>query len=438
MSSHLLRILRIATFALVFSLSSFGQGQDGYNANQHILKIRALGKRGSGAIPALAQYLSDPDSDVRLEAVKAIVRIDTEASIDPLVEATRDKGAEIQIRATDGLVNAYLPGYVVKSGLTGSVTRGVRQVKAYFSSRNDQVVGADVVIRPEVGQAISDEIGSGDGTDARANAARAAGILRDRTAVPALVQGLHSRDDQMIVECLVALQKIQDQSAGPAVSFLTHDLDERVQIIALETVGVLRSVASAPDIRMDLKLARTIRVQRAALEALAMLGLPEDRRAFQQYAGSQDAGLRAAALEGLGRIREPQDTPLLQSAYNEPNGDWRVHLAAAFALVNEGQVNDTEFGPLPYLVESLDTKARANTALAYLTELARKDEVVDVLAKLAPQGSKEQKEALCSVFAASQNQKALPALTALSRDIDPDVALAASNALRILKARGSA
>lgn len=169
-----------------------------------------------------------------------------------------------------------------------------------------------------------------------------------------------------------------------------------------------------------------------------MLALADDRQTFQNYASNKDAALRTAALEGLGRLREPEDTPLLQTAYNEPNADWRVHLAAAFALVNEGQVSDADFAPLPYLVESLDTKTRANTATAYLTELARNDTVVNVLAKLAPQSTKGQKQALCQVFAASQNASAIPALTNLSRDIDPDVALAASNALRMLKARGSA
>lgn len=428
----------MAALGLLPCLLCCAQSEDGYNTNQRILKIRELGRRNSGAIPTLAVYLSDPDVDIRLEAVKAIVRIDTEHSIEPLVAATRDKDPEIQILATDGLVNAYMPGYLAKAGVAGTLTRTTRQVKAYFSSRNDQVVAADISVRPDVAQALSEQVAKGATVETRTNAARAAGILRDKAAVPALLQGLHSKDGQMIMECLIALQKIGDTNAGLGVSFLTHDLEDRVQITALETVGVLRSLPSAPDVRMALKDARNVRVQRAALETLAMLGQPEDRPTFLQYAGNQDAGMRAAAMEGLGRIREPQDTPLLQQAYDEPNADWRVHLAAAFALVDEGKVSDEEFGPLAYLVESLETRPRANAASAYLTELARRDDVVNVLVKMAPQGSKDQKEALCSIFAASRNPNVVPALTTLSRDIDPDVAMAASNALRTVKARGTA
>jgi len=427
--------IRAAVCGAYFCCLALSQSEDQYNTNQRILKIRELGKRGASAIPALSQYLTDPNSDIRIEAVKAIVRIDTAGSIDPLVQATHDNDPEVQIRATDGLVNAYLPGYVVKSGLTSSLTRGVRQAKEYFSSRNDQVIDEDVTIRPDVAQALSDLVRGGASTDARANAARGAGILRDKAAVPSLLQGLHSRDNQTILECLIALQKIRDPSAGPGVSFLTHDLDDKVQATALETIGVLRSLPSAPDVRTVLQNPRNMRVRRAALQALAMLGIASERSTFQQYANDKVPELRSAALEGLGRIREPEDTPLIQQAYDQPGADWRIHLAAAFALVDEGKVDNVEFSPLAYLVETLDTRSRASVATAYLMELARRDDVRTALFKLVPEATKDQKVALCLIFGSTRNPDVTPVLTTLARDIDPDVAFAASKALKMVQAR---
>ncbi len=341
----------------------------------------------------------------------------------------------MQIRATDGIVNYYQPGYVVKGGLTGPLTRGVRQVKDFFSSRNDQVVDPGVTIQPDVAQALADEIRGGAGSDARSNAALAAGILRDRAAVPALSESLHAKNSQLIFESLVALQKIGDPVACPALSSPAHDLDDRVQATALETIGVLRCLDNAPDARADLKNARNIRIRRAALETLAMLAIPEDRPVFQKYAQDQDPGLRAAALEGLGRIREPEDTPTLTQAYDEKDADWKVHLAAAFALVDEGKVDTSDFSPLPYLVETLDVKGRAYVAMAYLKELARREDVRRALFPLVSQATKDQKIALCSVFAASRSEDVRPALDSLAKDIDPDVAFAASRALRIVQAR---
>ncbi len=267
------------------------------------------------------------------------------------------------------------------------------------------------------------------------NAALAAGILHAQPTVPALIQALRAKDSQLIFESLVALQKIHDPSAGPSVSIVAYDLDDRVQSTALETIGVLRSLQSAPDVRSALKNARNIKIRRAALEALAMLGIPGDRPVFLQYLQDKDPDLRAAALEGLGRIREPEDFAAIEQAYNEQNADWKVHLAAAFALVDEGKMDTSDFSPLPFLVEQLDTKSRANIASAYLVELARREDVRKALIPLVPQATKDQKVALCSILAASHSDDVVPVLNTLSRDIDPDIALAASKALRIAQTR---
>jgi HEAT repeat protein len=166
-----------------------------------------------------------------------------------------------------------------------------------------------------------------------------------------------------------------------------------------------------------------------------MLGIPSDRTIFQQYADNKDPELRAAALEGLGRVREPEDYPLIERAYNEKDTDWRVHLAAAFAMVNQGKVDTADFSPLPYLLENLAMKARANVASAYLAELVRREEVRNALTPLISEANKDQKIALCSVLAESRTNDVAPVLTTLSKDIDPDVALAASRALKTLQAR---
>ncbi len=424
-----------ASFAMV-CLLAFGQSEDGFSVKQRISRIRDLGKRGGEAIPALTEYLSDSDRDIRVEAVRAIVKIDGEGSLTPLVKALRDNDAEVQIRGTDGLVNFYLPGYVAK-GLTGPLTRGLRQAKSVFSSRNDQVIDPNITVRPDVAQAIAVEISGGANVDARTNAARAAGILRLRTAVPSLLSSLRVRDSQLIFESLVALQKIKDPAVGPGVSPVATDLDERIQITALETIGILRSLPSAPNVRTALTNARSVKVRRAALEALAMLGIAGDRSTFQQYAEDRDPELRAAALEGLGRIREPEDYPLIERAYNEGDVDWRIHLAAAFALVDQGKVDTSDFSPLPYLLENLTMKSRSTVASAYLAELVRRDDVRKALVPLISHASRDQKLALCSVLGESQSEDAIPVLTTLSRDIDPDVSLAAAKALKTLQARRS-
>ena len=108
-----------------------------------------MAKGGSNAIPQLQALLKNPDLDVRIEAVKSIVDIGTQRSLDPLIEATRDSDAEVQIRATDGLVNFYLPGYV-RTGLGAKLQRVGKGIKGKFTDTNDQVIEAYIQVRPEV------------------------------------------------------------------------------------------------------------------------------------------------------------------------------------------------------------------------------------------------------------------------------------------------
>lgn len=401
-----------------------------------IREIRDLGRRDSQSIGALAAYLGDPADEVRLEAVKAIVGIGTQYSLDPLVRATRDQDAELQIRATDGLVNFYVPGFVAK-GLGSSFTRTTRIVKGFFNDRNDQVIDPGIQVRDDVAQALGDLAGGSSAMEARANGALAAGVLRARLAVPGLRNALRSRDSDLIFEALVALQKIRDVSAGEAVILLLQDLDDKVQVTALETVGVLRTVSAAPNVRQALDRARSARIRRAALASLAMIASAQDHAAFLRYSAEHDAQLRAAAVEGLGRLRDPEDMSMLEETFNEQNLDERVRLAAAFAVVAEGKVETSEFSALRYLVNGLNLKAHGSIAQAYLTELLRVREVRQAIAPLMADGSstRDEKIQLSQSLAQSGAADAVPLLERLAKDSDAEVSVAATRSLRVLRAR---
>ncbi len=424
-----------AAFLFFLALNTFGQNASDFTPKERIQRIRQLGKTNSQAIPALAQSLGDPDRNVRVEAVKAIVKIGTEASLDPLIKATEDKDDEVEVRATDGLVNFYLPGYVLRGGLTGPFTHGVRQVKSYFSSRNDQAIGAAITVRQDVADAIANLIQHGADIDVRANAARAAGILRARPAVPALLNGVRSKDSELIFECLVAIQKIRDPAAGPRISFLANDLDQRIQTTALQTIAMLHSTQSAPEVRTALASGPNDKIRRVALETLATLGQSSDEAIFKRYLSSADPRQRTSALEGLGRLRDPQDYPAFERAYNEKNAGPAVHLAAAFALVNNGNVSLSEFSPLQYLLNNLNSQDLGGTAQNYMAEVCKHADVRKAVLPLLNGATKYQKIRLCAALGPSGSEDVIPALTRLSHDIDPDVSLAASKALQTAQTR---
>lgn len=424
-----MKLLLLLSFTALVTLV---QAQDA-DPKQRTRTVRDLGKQGEDSIPKIAPFLSDTDVGVRVEAVKALVEIGGPKTLDALVRLTADNDAEVQIRATDGLVNVYLPGYV-KTGLSGTLSRAGASVKGKFTDTNDQVIDPFVQVRPEVIVALGKLARGGASLDARANAARALGVLRGRAAIPDLIEALRSKDDKLMYESLVAVQKIGDPSSAPRISFLLRDLDEKIQVEALETTGLLRNQEAAPQVRDALSHARTIKVRRAALEALGMIADPADHAIFIQNLNDKDDLVRAAAVEGLGRLKNPADRATVSPLFTNERG-MNPRLSAAFALVSLGELNTDRYGPLQYLLNGLNQRSWRGVASAFLIELARQQPIRQSIYAMLGMATKDEKIQLSIVLATAGDRDSVPALETLSKDPDTDVAAEGIRSLRTLRAR---
>ncbi len=403
-------------------------------AKLRIKTIRDLSKQGSGVIAQLLPYLHDPDIDVRAEAVKAITDIGTDRSLEPLIQATSDNEAEVQIRAVEGLVNFYLPGYV-KTGLGAHFSRATTAVKSHFTDTNDQVIDPYVHVRPEVIAALGRVTRSGVSMDARASAARALGILRGRAAEDDLIAALRSKDSGVMYESLIALQKIRDRAAGPRVEFVLRDLDEKVQIAAIDTTGLLQDHGAIPTLRDILDRSSSSKVRKAALSALAMMPDQQTRPVFLARLNDRDDDMRTAAAEGLARLKNPADVPTLEQAFNNEK-KMNAKLAMAFALVSDGQRQTAESSPLQYIVYRFNSGGYRDVARAYLTELSRDPQVRTALYQIVKQTpSKDEKIGIAQALGASGGQDSVQYLEWISKDPDSEVAEQGIRALRILRAR---
>lgn len=416
---------------LVFSQAQPDPRQS--DPRQRVKAVRDMAKQGEDGIASIAPYLKDLDLDVRLEAVKALDDIGGPKTVAPLVQALRDNDPEIQIRATDGLVNVYLPGYI-KSGISGSLKRAGSAVRARFTDANDQIIDGFVEVPTDVIQGLGRLARSGVSLESRANAARALGILRGRAAIPDLIEALSSKDDQVMYESLVALQKIRDPSSGPKLAFLVRDLEDKIQIAALQAVGILRTREAAADVRDVLAHPRNQKVKREALEALAMISDPADHPIFIQNLADKDEALRAAGAEGLGRLKNPADLPYLEKAF-ESERNTNTRLSMAFAITSLGKLDLKEFGALRYLVNNLNSSAYRGVALAFLTELLRDLPARQAVYPVLPKATREEKTGLSIALARSGDKDSVPSLEALQTDPDPQVAQEGIRSLRTLRAR---
>jgi len=395
--------------------------------------VREIAKGGSSAIPKLQELLKDPDSDVRIEVVKQLTQIGTQYSLDPLIQATADNDPEVQIRATDGLVNFYLPGYV-ETGFGASIKRVGTSIKGKFTDTNDQVIDPYVSVRPEVITALGKLARSGGNMDVRANAARAIGVLRGKAAVPDLIEALRSKDSGVIYQSLNALQKIRDESAAPRISFLLNDFDPKVQLAAIETTGLLQNKEAVPNLTNVLQRTKDAKVKRAALTAIAMLPVEASRPLYAQYIKDKDDQLRAAAAEGYARLKNPADIPMLQQAWADETKP-KARLSLAFALVMLGKTEISEFSPLQFLINNLNSAAYKGIAFPFLVELARDPGVRSALYRPLTTGTKDEKIGLAGVLARSGDKESLAQLQKVSNDPDPDVQKEILRAIRTLQSR---
>ncbi len=407
------------------------------DSKQRAKAVRDYAKQGgSDTIATLRKFLTDPDIGVRQEAVKGIVQIGTQYSLDPLVQALHDDDPDIQIRATNGLVNFYLPGYV-QTGITATLKRaGGSIVSRFAGSGDDAIIPAYVEVRPDVIRGLGELVAGGASMDSRSNAARAVGILRGRAEVPQLVQALHSHDEDVIYESLIALDKINDPSAGPGAAFLVGDFNKRIQIAALDLQGVLRNRGALPRLRDVYSRSRDKKVRQSALEAIASMPEAQDQHLFESLSKDKDPDIRAGALEGLGRLGSPAAQPGVHSQFEDETKP-APRMAAAFSDVLLGNLDMSEFAPLRYLVNQLNSAAWRGVTLAYLVELARQEKVREALypALTGTSPTRDEKTGMAQVLAASGGKDSIPYADKLSRDRDSEVATAGLDALRTLKGR---
>ena len=421
-----MRVSSVWLSGVLVVCGAFGQG------NPRPKDVREMGRAGASAIPKLQELLSNPSVEVRAEAVRQITEIGPPHSLDPLIQASRDDNPVVEMLAADGLVNFYLPGYV-KRGVSGTIDRLGTSIKSKFTDTNDQAIDAYVEVRPEVIAALGAQLRSGS-LEVRANAARAEGVLRGKASVADLVAALRSKDSTLLYESLAALEKIGVQSAGPAAEFLLHDFDPKVQNAAIETVGLLRDKGAAAALADIVGHTDNVKIKRAALESLAMLGDATYRGIYLQNLRERDEKLRGAAAEGLGRLKDPHDLSELQQAWKD-EGRPGPRLSLAFALVMLGTTEMSQFSPLQFLINNLNVSAYSGAALPLLEEVARDMQVRAAFYGAMATGTKDEKIGLARALGSSGDKESIEQLQKLAGDADPAVGQAAVAATRSIRAR---
>jgi HEAT repeat protein len=206
-----------------------------------------------------------------------------------------------------------------------------------------------------------------------------------------------------------------------AVIAALNDEDERVRLWASDTLGWFRERRAVPALTERLAFYKHGKEADAALHALARIAQPESAFAFRQALTDRAPETRVIALEGLGRLRNPDAAPAIVDALRNER-DPGVLLAGAFAYYLLGQKANMDV-----LVRALVNPETARQALVYLTELGA--EAAPDLRPHLQQGDPALRMAVAEVLGLSGDAASLPVLEAAARDSDAGVAEAVRQAL---------
>jgi len=136
----------------------------------------------------------------------------------------------------------------------------------------------------------------------------------------------------------------------------------------------------------------------------------------------------------LGRLKNQSDRSALNKAFETEHG-MNPRLSAAFGLVMLGALQTDRYGPLQYLLNSVNQRAWRGVASAFLIELAREQPIRQTIYGMLGTATKDEKIQLSIVLARSGDKDSIPSLETLSRIPIRMWAAEGIRSLRILRAR---
>ena len=395
----------------------------------------ALGKNEvHDAVPALIQLTEDEQDLVRLEAVRALIRINDSSALSAYARLTYDRRQEIQKKAIEGIINVYV---VESSGFVSGVKKIVNFVNPLTDGYNALMVEPYLRVSQVAIDGLANLLDSPE-TGIRKDAAIALGILRAGSALPLIQKSLFQETNSgVIVELIRSIYKIGDSSAGQSVIPLIRDPDKKVHDEAIFTLGRLRVVEAVPDLKEIYeseveerkKFLGVIPVsgrddlQKKIIEALAYIGDPSCQELFMNALQDERDFYRGLGAEGLGRAGDPGfATEVARKYLAEESSD--VKLAMSYALYRLGRDE--------HLVELVDEVGK-DQSYHYLLEMSSLE-----IEKLYPYLHKTRTSTqmrLINVLGLRATASALPIIQEMMESEDAEIASAANLASRRIQGR---
>ena len=421
MTSQFLQLVLVLAMAQTPSLDSFSPRE----RSEAVESLAVLGNRDG--VPLLVEaYANEPRRDIRTEIVAALGRIRDASAIPGLTNALlSDFQRDVRLQAIDSLLRLYIP--IVDDGGFLSVITGVTDI---FSEDERPQVAGNVTVDPGVTESLAQVLREDFDWEVRREAVYALGSLGAVDQLPALIEEIegprHREDWEVRIAIVNAMGQFRDERAGPVLTRLIRDEDERVAEDSILAVGLIGYRTAYPTLSSLFRSSFDDDVREQALQSMALMRAPNARTLFVPLLDSGEDKERELAAEGLARL--DYDASDFAARILEED-DANVRLALAFGLVGSGQSSYTQM-----LVDALDTR-RSSQAEVYLYELGRFEGQIAHIYPHLGNSESDIRERLLRVLGRIGNPGSRPYIEPLVEDRDTDVAGAAVEALRQLAGR---
>jgi HEAT repeat protein len=377
----------------------------------------ALGKsRRIEAIAPLAALVRDPEVKVRLEVVRALRDLRGLTAVPALVTSMGDGDRKIREEAIGALVEIYS-----ERERTTPVTRFLDLFSdEYDRSSIPPYTSVDPAVFKALATALRDEE-----PDIRTAAALSIGILGGRVVIKELIATLQDPEADVRGAAATAIGKVGSADDGRSVVPLLSDESTAVRNRALQAIGVLRVKEAGPTLRQMYEANRRREPGVKVLECLSRIADPTQGDLLRELIQDPDPERRRLAVEGLGRVADPQLLPAFKKDYQrERNEELRLAYSFALALLGDRAFIDS-------IVLGLPSRLYGNRCRRYLLEMGR--ELLPDLYPYLNDPDEDIRAELCDLIASLADADAIPRLQALISDPSTKVSDRANRAVERLK-----
>lgn len=395
--------------------------------------------------------LDDPDPDIRIAALDALLLSGSEGLGARVLSWLGDSEARVRRAAAEALSRAPVPEAVGPLGRTLSdPDTSVRVASA-------KALGASGLPR-----AVAPLLGRLDDSDPEVREAAVAALARihDASAVVPLIGRIQDSRPNVRRSVARALGALGDVRAASALILLLRDPDEFVRTAALEALGELRATDAALPISSLLAEERRAGVRRAALDALSAIpsetGLGVLVSALESEDPRDDSPVRAAlvragerAVPKLAECLRGQPAPNLADGCALALGEMRAARAAEIIVeaLRRGVVrprtalralgaseNPAALGTVLEYLSAPDPWVRLaaiDAASALLDPSSPDGRAVEPIVRAldAAHGRRAERAALVTLLGRTGSTRAVPRLSMLAGATDASLRLAAVKAL---------